>query len=394
MMTTVSGAIVRRGGISRTVFIISLVAVAAISGVTGYVIQGILHPAPATITLNGAGSTFVNPIITAVNANYTKTNPSIQINYQSIGSGAGITALGQRTIDFGASDAPLTNTQILATPNALTIPDTIGAVVVAYYIPINATYSIHKGLHLNVTVTAQIFQGGITYWNDPSIVALNQNSLPSGVSLPHNLITVVHRFDSSGTTFVFTGYLSSSPVWIGGQSKQPKSTAWAPGALAPNGNQGVASVIQTVSNTIGYVELNYALSATPPIPYASLWNPNGSGSYVEPTLSSSGLAASSLPSLPAGSGNWTSINLLNSSNPGAYPVVTFSYIMVYQELNVYGSAMNQARAQALVNYLWFVVHDGQNQATILSFVALPSTVVGNAEASIRSIAYNGQTLHT
>jgi len=393
-MTTVSGAIVRRGGISRTVFIISLVAVAAISGVTGYVIQGILHPAPATITLNGAGSTFVNPIITAINANYTKTNPSIQINYQSIGSGAGITALGQRTVDFGASDAPLTNTQILATPNALTIPDTIGAVVVAYNIPINATYSIHKGLHLNVTVTAQIFQGGITYWDDPSIVALNQNSLPSGVSLPHNLITVVHRFDSSGTTFVFTGYLSSSPVWKGGQSKQPKSTAWAPGALAPNGNQGVASVIQTVSNTIGYVELNYALSATPPIPYASLWNPNGGGSYIEPTLSSSGLAASSLPSLPAGSGNWTSINLLNSSNPGAYPVVTFSYIMVYQELNVYGSAMNQARAQALVNYLWFVVHDGQNQATILSFVTLPSTVVGNAEGSIRSITYNGQTLHS
>jgi len=385
---------VRRGGISRTVFIISLVAVAAISGVTGYVIQGILHPAPATITLNGAGSTFVNPIITAINANYTKTNPSIQINYQSIGSGAGITALGQRTVDFGASDAPLTNTQILATPNALTIPDTIGAVVVAYNIPINATYSIHKGLHLNVTVTAQIFQGGIAYWDDPSIVALNQNSLPSGVSLPHNLITVVHRFDSSGTTFVFTGYLSSSPVWKGGQSKQPKSTAWAPGALAPNGNQGVASVIQTVSNTIGYVELNYALSATPPIPYASLWNPNGGGSYIEPTLSSSGLAASSLPSLPAGSGNWTSINLLNSSNPGAYPVVTFSYIMVYQELNVYGSAMNQARAQALVNYLWFVVHDGQNQATILSFVTLPSTVVGNAEATIRSITYNGQTLHS
>jgi phosphate ABC transporter phosphate-binding protein len=393
-MTTVPGAIVRRGGISRTVFIISLVAVAAISGVTGYVIQGILHPAPATITLNGAGSTFVNPIITAINANYTKTNPSIQINYQSIGSGAGITALGQRTVDFGASDAPLTNTQVLATPNALTIPDTIGAVVVAYNIPINTTYSIHKGLHLNVTVTAQIFQGGITYWDDPSIVALNQNSLPSGVSLPHNLITVVHRFDSSGTTFVFTGYLSSSPVWNGGQSKQPKSTAWAPGALAPNGNQGVASVIQTVSDTIGYVELNYALSAIPPIPYASLWNPNGSGSYVEPTLSSSGLAASSLPSLPAGSGNWTSINLLNSSNPGAYPVVTFSYIMVYQELNVYGSAMNQARAQALVDYLWFVVHDGQNQATILSFVALPSTVVGNAEASIRSITYNGQTVHS
>src|SRR4029077_15118563 len=125
-MTTVSGAIVRRGGVSRTVFINSLVAVAAISGVTGYVIQGILHPAQATITLNGAGSTFVNPIITASNANYTKAYPRIQVNSQSIGSGAGITARGQRTVDLGASDAPLTNPQILATPNALTIPDTLG----------------------------------------------------------------------------------------------------------------------------------------------------------------------------------------------------------------------------------------------------------------------------
>jgi len=392
-MSATPGAIVRRGGISRTVFVVSLVLVAAISGASGYFIQGILHPAPSAITLVGAGSSFVNPLITAINANYSKINANVQINYQSIGSGAGINALGQKTVDFGASDAPLTTSQTSSVSNALTIPDTIGAVVIAYNIPINSTYSIHKGLHLNVTVAAEIFQGDITTWNDPKIVALNPNSLPSGVSLPGSSISVVHRFDSSGTTFVFTGYLSNSTVWRGGQSKSPSSSAWAPGALASPGNAGVASTIQTVPDTIGYVELNYALSATPPMAYAYLWNPNGAGSYIEPTLTSSSLAATSLPSLPSGSGNWTSINLLNTNDPGAYPIVTFSYIMVYQELNVYGSTMSQTKAQALVNYLWFVVHEGQNQATILSFVALPSTVVANAEATVRSITYNGQTLH-
>ena len=404
-MSGTPGAIVRRGGISRTVFVIGLVIVAAVSGVTGYVIQGILHPPPPTTTLNGAGSSFVFPFITAVDANYTKINSNVQINYQSIGSGAGITALGQKTVDFGASDAPLTSTQVVSVPNALTIPDTIGAVAIAYNIPAQfsngTSYTIRKGLYLNVTLAAEIFQGGLSpggtmYWDDVGIVQLNQNNphIPAGVVLHHTAITVVHRFDSSGTTFVFTGYLSSSPVWLGGQSKQPKATAWAANALASPQNAGVASTIQTVPDTIGYVELNYALSANPAMTYAFLWNPNGSGSFIEPTLSSSGLAASSLPSLPAGSGNWTSVKLLNSSNPAAYPIVTFSYIMVFQELNVYGGSMSQARAQALVNYLWFVVHEGQNQATILSYVALPSSVVANAEATIRSITYNGQTLHS
>ena len=404
-MTTVPGTIVRRGGISRTVFIISLVVVAAVSGVSGYIIQGILHPAPPTITLNGAGSSFAFPFFTAVDANYSRINSNVQVNYQSIGSGAGITALGQKTVDFGASDAPLTATQQVSVPNALTIPDTIGAIAIAYNIPTQfsngTSYTIHKGLYLNVTVAAEIFQGGRTpggtmYWDDMGILQLNQNNpnIPAGVIFPNTPITVVHRFDSSGTTFVFTGYLSSSPVWLGGQSKQPKATTWAANALASPQNAGVASTIQTVPDTIGYVELNYTLSANPPMTYAYLWNPNGAGSFIAPTLSSSGLAASSLPSLPGGNGNWTSVNLLNSSDPGAYPIVTFSYIMVFQELNVYGGVTSQTRAQALVNYLWFVVHDGQNQATLLSYVALPSSVITNAEATIRTITHNGQTLHS
>lgn len=398
--STSPGAIVRRGGISRTIFVITIVVVAAVSGLSGYFTYSLTHPAPPVTTLIGAGSTFVNPLITAINQNYSRINTSVQINYQAVGSGAGIADLGHETVDFGASDAPLSSAQIASLPGpALTIPDTIGAVAIAYNIPINATYSIHKGLYLNSTIAALIFQGGTTaggqlYWDDSRIVQLNQNNpnIPVGVVLPHALITVVHRFESSGTTFVFTGWLSSSPVWKGGQSKQPSGTVWAAGALSSPGNQGVASTIQTVVDTIGYVELNYALSATPPMTYSDV-AVNGGTSFIEPTLNSSALAASSLSSLPAGNGNWTSVNLLNSGTAGAYPIVTFSYIMVFKELSV-SPSMTQSRAQALVSYLWFVVHNGQNQAKILSYVPLPAVVVTNAEATIKSITYNGNTLTT
>jgi phosphate transport system substrate-binding protein len=400
-MTNVPGQIVRRGGISRTVFIISLVVVAAASGLSGYFINGFLHPPPGTITLNGEGSTFVNPLLTAMDANYTRANPAVQINYQALGSTAGVNALTSQTVDFGASDAPLTSTQSLAIPTALTIPDTIGAVVIAYNIPINVTYSIHKGLYLNSTLAAHIFQGDITNWNDSRLIPAIKNNpnIPPGVYLPNQPITVVHRGDGSGTTFVFSGYLLSSGVWNGPQSKSIASKYWAPNALGPNGNQGVASAIALHAFSLGYVELAYALSAIPPMSYAFMFNPNTTPvPWVEPTLSSTSLAASSLSAsyLPAGNGNWTSINLLNSPTAGAYPIVTFSYMMVYKELNIYGSSMNQARAQALVNYLWFVVHSpgGQDQAKALSYVALPSIVVTNAEATIRSITYNGSTLHS
>jgi phosphate ABC transporter phosphate-binding protein len=384
-MSATAGAIVRRGGISRTIFIISLVVVAAASGTTGYFLPGLLHPS-TTITLNGAGSSFVYPLISAMDSNYSKTIANIQINYQSVGSGSGITVLTARLVDFGASDAPLTGgssgqypaLNAFATP--LTIPDTIGAVVVAYNLP-----GIAKGLNLNANVTAQIFEGIITRWNDTRIQALN-----NGVSLPTNLITVVHRSDASGTTFVFSSYLSSSPLWTLGASTTIK---WPPSSLGEPQNTGVATTVQGTTYSVGYVELDYALSASPAMTYAYMLN-TASGSYVEPTLSSTALAVSTLPSLPM-NGNWTQISLLNSRISGAYPIVSFSYIMVYEKLDAaYGSAMTLARAQALVNYLWFVVHTGQNQAGPLNYVALPSNVVVNAEATIRLITYNGQTLHS
>ncbi len=382
-MSASPAGIVRKGGISRTVFVVSLIVVAVAAGLSGYFIPGLFKSSTSTTTLNGAGSTFVYPLILAVDSNYSRINPSIQINYQPVGSGTGINDLEGKLVDFGASDAPLTAGQtstLGAVSTPLTIPDTVGAVVVAYNLP-----GIKKGLDLNATVTAEIFQGNITNWNDARIAALNP-----GVALPPNAITIVHRSDSSGTTFVFSGYCASSPVWKLGQSK---TITWPGSAVGANGNPGVAAVIQGTTYTVGYVELDYALSASPPMTYAYMLNV-AQNSYVEPTLSSSALAVSSVSNLPAGDGNWTSVSLLNSSVSGAYPIVTFSYIMVYEKLDAYGSAMTLARAQDLVNFLWFVVHDGQNQATPLSYVALPSNVVANAEATIRLITYNGQTLHS
>ena len=397
-MAATPGSIVRRGGISRTVFIISLIIVGAGSGLTGYFLPGILHPSPAGITLNGAGSTFVYPLISAMDANYSKINSNIQINYQAVGSGTGINFLSAHTVDFGASDAPLTDTQLSGISNALTIPDTVGAVVVGYNLP-----GITTALRLNATVIAAIFEGTlaapgyqITNWNQTAIRQLNP-----GVNLPNQGITIVHRSESSGTTFVFSGYLNTTyPVWT---LNQAKSIGWPTSSIGANGNQGVAAVVQGTKYSIGYVELNYALSATPRIPYALVYNPNGSGCtvsmsscYINATLASTAKAVSSLPStyLPAGdaSRSWQPINLLNSNDPAAYPIVTFSYIMVFKELNV-ESSMTQSRAQALVSYLWFVVHAGQNQSGPLYYVPLPSNVVANAEASIRLITFNGAALN-
>lgn len=331
---------------------------------------------PTNVTLNGAGSTFVAPLLSAIDKSFTSNHPSVQVNYQPVGSGTGIADLSQKTVDFAASDAPLTNTQTVSVPNALTIPDTVGAVAVGYNLP-----GISTGLQLNVTVAAKIFQGNIVAWNDPAIQSLN----PS-LALPSNPITIVHRSDSSGTTFVFSGYLNSSSIWTLGQSK---TILWPAASIGANGNQGVASVIQGTRYTIGYVELDYALSASPPITYSFLWNPTGNA-YIQPSINSTLRAVAGVKTLPPGNGNWQSVSLLNSSNPGAYPIVSLSYIIVYQELNVYGSAMTAARALALVDYLSFVADGGQLQAAPLYYAPLPTNVVAVDTATINSITYNGQ----
>lgn len=380
----------RKSGISVVIFIISLIVVGAVSGVIGYY----LHPSPAgppSVTLNGAGATFPFPFLSAVSTNYSRIHPNVQINYQAIGSGGGKKALTAKTVDFAASDAPLSAAETTALPAAaLTIPETIGAVVVAYNVlESDGTTKLPIGLRLNSTAIAEIFLGTITNWNDPMIQALN----PSWASLlPNHAIQVVHRSDGSGTTFVFTGYLSSAPngIWTPGQGT---SVSW-PVGLGASGNQGVAGVILGTTYTIGYVELAYAL--TNPMQYSYVQSHTVASSFVKPSLINVTYAvtnATSAITLPQGNQSWASVSLLNANGADSYPITSFTYMLVYRELSIV-PGMTSDKAKALVDFLWFTVHSGQAQGPPLAYVPLSNNVVAIDEASIESITFNGQTLPT
>jgi phosphate transport system substrate-binding protein len=337
-------------------------------------------PVPVPASLTGAGATFPYPLLNAMITDYTTAKPYIQVNYQSIGSGGGISAMQQKTVDFGASDAPLSATEMNNIPNALHIPETIGAVTVTYNLP-----GIATGLHLTGQVIADIYQGIITMWNDPAIQNLNPT-----ITLPAKTIVVVHRSDSSGTSFVFTGYLSASSSAWSAAVGQGKAVAW-PTGLGGSGNAGVAGTVEGTAYTIGYVELAYSIENTMKV--AAVQNPTGN--WIMPTLASTTAAAQAVASsgLPSGGASWTSVNILNAPASNAYPIVSFSYIIVYKELNVI-PGMTQSDATALVQFLWYVVHNGQNQAPALSYASLPSNVVQIDETTIQSITFNGQTLPT
>ena len=386
-----SEIIQRKPGISRTIFILGIIIAAGISGVTGYFVNGYLHPAPTgppAETLNGAGATFPFPFLSAVATNYSRIHPNIQVNYQAIGSGKGKAALKATTVDFAASDAPLSATETAGLPAAaLTIPETIGAVVVAYdVLEKDGVTVLPTGLKLDSTTIANVFLGNIVNWNDSAIRNLN----PALASvLPNHAIRTVHRSDGSGTTFVFTGYLSSAPnnIWTPGQAQ---SIQWPIGDGA-YGNQGVAGFIIGTPYTFGYVELAYAL--TNPMQYSYVQNADLSN-YVKPSLTNVTYAvqnATSAVTLPQGNQSWASVNLLNAHGTNSYPIVSFSYLMVYRELSIV-PGMTLDKAKALVDFLWFVVHSGQAQARPLAYVLLPSGVVKIDEATIESITYNGQTL--
>ncbi len=349
-----------------------------------YLSQPTSSPSPspqASVTLTGAGATFPYPLLNAIIAQYThNVKNNVQINYQSIGSGGGISALKSKTVDYAASDAPLSATDMASIPNALHIPETIGAVTVAYNLP-----GVPTGLHLTGKVIADIFQGTVTTWNDQEIQSLNTN-----VTLPAKAITTIHRSDGSGTTFIFTGYLSISSSQWNSTIGQGKSVAW-PMGIGSNGNTGVASTVNGTQYAIGYVELAYALQNGMTV--AAVQNP--AGNWIQPTLTSTQSAVQSGASsgLPAGNSSWTSVSLLDTQDANAYPIVSFTYLLSYQELNVI-QGMTQAKATALVQFLWYVVHDGQQLAPGLAYAQLPSNVVQIDEATIQSITFNGQNLPT
>ena len=289
---------------------------AAILLSTSTILSGAVY-AQSKVTINGAGATFPFPLIDTWRVDYQKVQPGVNINYQSIGSGGGVKQFTEKTVDFGATDAPLTQNESQKVPGAVHIPETIGSVVAAYNIP-----SIpDKGLKLSGEVLADIFLGKITKWNDPKIQSLNTDK-----TLPGDDIVVVHRSDGSGTTFVWTDYLSSaSPAWKE-QFGKGKSVQWPVGIGAP-GNEGVANAIKGTPNTIGYIELSYALTTNTPFAFIQ----NKEGAFVEATLASTKAAVQSyVASLPKGDGVWTNVSLVNAPGADSYPIASFSYHTVVQ----------------------------------------------------------------
>lgn len=314
------------------------------------------------VLINGAGATFPYPIYSKWFDEYAKSNPGVQFNYQSIGSGGGIKQITAKTVDFGATDGPMSMDQLTAAPGRIYhIPMVMGAVVIAYNLD-----GVAKGLKLSGDVLADIYLGKIKQWNDPRITEQNQ-----GVSLPSSSIVVVHRSDGSGTSFIFTDYLSSvSSGWKGSVGKGT-SVNW-PLGLGGKGNEGVAGMLKQTPGSIGYVELAYAKQNG--LTYANL--KNQSGAYIEPTLTSTSKAADGV-SIPED----FRVSLVNSSNPEAYPIASFTWLLIYKQMD------DHTKGAAIVSFIKWAVTDGQKYAEDLDYAPLPANVVQMIQQKLDKVKY-------
>jgi len=339
-----------------------------------------LHASAQTqsYTITGAGSTFIFPLMDNWRVQYNQLNSNIQLNYQSIGSGAGIKLLQQKTVDFAASDAPLQPSEQAKASGAVTLPESIGGITISYNLP-----GVDKGLKLTGPVIAQIFMGNITSWNDPAIVGLNP-----GVNLPNQNIVIAHRADGSGTTYAFTDYLSKvSPDWMS-KVGQGKTVPWPVGTGA-QGNAGVANIVKTTPYAIGYVELAYAYQNN--MTYAFVQNADGNA-FVEPTLDSIAAdAAAAGTNLPAPDGDWSKVSIVNQPGNNSYPISTLTYIFVYKDLSQV-SGETQDKAQQVVNFLNWIIHHGQKFASPLLYVPLPDSITKLDEQGLAEIQFSGNIL--
>jgi phosphate transport system substrate-binding protein len=321
-------------------------------------------------SLEGAGASFPAPLYTKWFDEYNKIT-GIQVNYNPVGSGGGIKAITDGTVDFGASDGIMTADQITAAEAAhgpiLHIPMTSGAVAVIYNLE-----GITSGeIKLTGEVLADIYLKKILKWNDPRITALNP-----GINLPDSNITVVHRSDGSGTTYIFTNYLSKISQQWQTEVGNATSVSWK-GDIGGEKNAGVAGQVKQISGAIGYVELAYAVQNN--IAWAQV--KNAAGNYIEPSLAATTSAAEGV-TLP----DDMKVMITNSANPQAYPIAGFTWILAYV------NQTDQAKGLALVNMLWWAIHDGQQYTTALDYAPLSANAVAKAEALVKSIKYNGQPL--
>jgi phosphate transport system substrate-binding protein len=314
-----------------------------------------------TVTLNGAGATFPNPIYTKWFSEYNKLHPDVQINYQSIGSGGGIRQVLAGTVDFGASDGPMSDEQLSqAKVKILHIPTVLGAVVPAYNVP-----GVSGEIKFTPDVLANIFLGKINNWNDPAIAKANP-----GVNFPNQSIIVIHRSDGSGTTFIFTDYLSKvSKEW---ESTVGKGTSvkW-PIGLGGKGNEGVAGQVRQLQGSIGYVELIYAVQNN--ISFGSV--KNSAGEFLKASLSGVTDAAASVKSMPAD----FRVSITNAPGKTAYPISSFTWLLIPVQ------AKDAARGKILADFLSWMVNDGQKMVSALSYAPLPDTVAEKVKATIKQV---------
>lgn len=327
-------------------------------------------PAASTtsIDLNGAGATFPYPIYSRWFSEYA-TKTGVKINYQSIGSGGGIKQLSEGTVDFGASDGPMSDDEIAKAKGGkvLHFPTVLGADVITYNLP-----ELTQPLRLTGELVAGIYLAKITRWNDTRIAAVNP-----GVALPAKDILVVHRSDGSGTTYIFTDFLSAvSPAWKEGPGKG-KDVKW-PVGLGGKGNEGVAGTVKQTPGTIGYVELAYAKQNRLPTALIK----NSSGAFVEPTIASITAAAEGAMSKLGAESDYR-VSIVNAAGANAYPISSFTWLLVYE------SQRDSVKGKKLIDFMKWMYSDGEKDAASLDYAPLPPTLVAALTTRLTTITMGG-----
>jgi phosphate transport system substrate-binding protein len=314
--------------------------------------------------LTGAGATFPYPIYSKWFDVYA-AKTGVKINYQSIGSGGGVRQVSEQTVDFGASDAPMSDDEMSKAKGGqiLHFPTVLGAVVLTYNLP-----GVNKSLCLTGDAIADIFLGRISKWNDPKLTALNP-----GVVLPNSDVIVAHRSDGSGTTFIFTDYLSAvSPAWSSGPSKS-KDVKW-PVGLGGKGNEGVAGIVKQTPGAIGYVELAYVKQNK--LPYAEV--KNAAGEFVSPTIESVTAAAAGAAKTLSPNTDFR-VSIVNAPGREAYPISSFTWLLVY------ANQTDAAKGKKIVDFLRWAFHEGEGMASSLDYAPLPANMISMLDKRLTTV---------